>query len=188
MSQQMAMHLHASQTGVNPAGLLVVSSAVVDGNRALAILKLEKESGVRVHEDKTADGRRTLSMEHIRELMLTDRTKVFKVGLFYPTTGGTVEGLVSDKQRGYQPQNEVADFFLKRFLGCALKQLPPVVTQDFLQATEQFINDEVSTRPRRLDIRSRCWLNCKAVAARSVLAISPSSILTSATDNDISTT
>jgi len=145
MSQQMATHLHACQTGVNPAGLLVVSAVTVDGQRALTILKLEKESGVRVREARTQDGKRTLSMEHIRELMLTDKTRVFKVGLFYRTPDRTLEGLVSDKQRGYVPQTEIADFFLKKFLGCVLKQLPSVVTRDFLQATEQFINDEVST-------------------------------------------
>ncbi len=142
MSQQMANHLYACQTGVNPAGLLIVGSVAVNGERALAILKLEKESGVRVRQEVTGEGRRTLSMEHIRELMLTDKTKVFKVGLFY-TTGGPVEGLVSDKQRGYLPQTEIADFFLKKFLGCKLRQIPPAVTRNFLQATEQFINEDV---------------------------------------------
>lgn len=117
MSQQMANHLYTCQTGVNSAGLLVVGSITLGGARALAILKLEKESGVRVRQDVTGEGRRTLSMEHIRELMLTDKTKVFKAGLFFSTTDGSVEGLVSDKQRGYLPQTEIADFFLRSFLG-----------------------------------------------------------------------
>ncbi len=117
-------------------------SATLHGQRALAILKLEKESGVRVRQEATEGGPRILSLEHIRELMMTDKTKVFKAGLFYGTDG-TVEGLVSDHQRGYLPQTEVADFFLKKFLGCKLRQVPSAVTRAFLQATEGFINDEI---------------------------------------------
>jgi hypothetical protein len=71
ISQDMAKHLHEVQTGVNPAGLLAVLQGTVAGRRCLAILKLEKESGVRV-EQLQIDGKRTLSVLNVRDLILTD--------------------------------------------------------------------------------------------------------------------
>jgi hypothetical protein len=46
-SQEMAQHLYAEQTGVNPEGLLTVIYGKVEGNPCVSILKLEKEEGAR---------------------------------------------------------------------------------------------------------------------------------------------
>lgn len=145
MSQAFAHHLYTSQTGVNPAGLLIVAELSYAQRRALAILKLEKEQGVRVRQT-THHEKHTFSIEHLRDLMLTERTRVFKVGAFVPRgkTLETIEGLVSDKQRGYRPKTEVAAFFLNKFLGCTLAEEADVATKRFFQATEQFINEQVA--------------------------------------------
>jgi hypothetical protein len=138
----MAKHLYQCQTGVNPAGLLVVAKVSAHGNkRALAILKLEKQEGVRVKHTRVAD-KRTFNIEHLRDLMLTEKTKVFTIG-FFIKTGNDIDGVVSDKQRGYLPTTEVAEFFLKRFLGCQLLEAPDVTTKRFFNATEEFINQRV---------------------------------------------
>ena len=77
--------------------------------------------------------------------MLTEKTRVFKVGLFVQS--GTellqIEGAVSDLQRGYRPTTEVADFFLKKFLGCELLEAPEITTKRLLQTTESFIREVV---------------------------------------------
>jgi hypothetical protein len=144
-SHEIARHLSACQTGVNPVGLLVVASAHLGRTPTMAILKLEKEEGVRVHQDKVA-GKFTFSVEHLRELMLTEGTRVFKVGAFsgQPTQLADLEGIASDKQRGYQPKTEIADFFLRRFLGCMLREAPDIATRRFFQASQEFINSDVS--------------------------------------------
>jgi hypothetical protein len=97
------------------------------------------------------EDKRTFNIEHLRELMLTSKTKVFKIGLFVKRDGsdGGIEGAVSDKQRGYLPKTEVADFFLKRFLGCNLVEAPDVSTKRFFNATEEFINEEVDDPLRK---------------------------------------
>ena len=143
-SKDMAQHLYASQTGVNPAGLLTVIQGRVNGRRALAILKLEREDGVRVLQGQR-QGLPTFDIQAIHDLMLTQKTKVFKVGLFLepPQASEAIAGLVSDKQRGYAPTNEVADFFLKRFLGCTLRLAPEVMTRRLFDAAEKFINESV---------------------------------------------
>ena len=147
MSQRIADHLYESQTGVNSAGLLCLAEVALAGMRGIAILKVDKESAVRV-EPVNLEGNSTFNLEHVRNLMLSQRTRVFKAGLFavQPSPGISFEvhGTVSDNQRGYAPLTEVADFFLRRFLGCTLVGSPDVTTKQFFQATEGFIATEVS--------------------------------------------
>lgn len=142
-SQEMANHLHQSQTGISPEGLLTVIQAQVDSRRGVAVLKLEKEEGTRVLRDEV-EGKRSLSVNHVRDLMLTGKTRIFKVGLFSRVGGasGQVQGLVCDKQKRYEAT--VAYFFLERFLGCQLKELPELTTKRFFEATERFINEDVA--------------------------------------------
>lgn len=141
-SRDMATHLHQSQTGINPEGLLTVIQVRIGTRRGIAILKLEKEEGTRIRRQNVTGGR-TLSVDHVRDLMLTGKTRVFKVGLFARVGGasGPVGGLVCDKQNGYGAT--VAYFFLERFLGCSLKELPELTTKRFFEATEHFINEDV---------------------------------------------
>jgi hypothetical protein len=138
-SQQMAILLHASQGGVNPAGLLTLMEIEIGKRSGVAIVKLEKEEGARIRRAKI-DGQSTFNLTHLRDLMLTKKTKVFKASLFVPATGG-MEGLVCDTQKGQG--TTVAFFFLSQFLGCKLKDVPQVTTQRFFDATERFINERV---------------------------------------------
>jgi len=145
MSTYIAHHLYNMQTGVNPPGLLCVAQVKVERRGAIAIIKLEREAGVRLQQDQL-QGKSTFRLEHIRDLMLTEKTKVFKVGLFVQTdtTLESIEGAVSDNQRGYYPITEVADFFLRKFLGCNLREAPEVTTKRLFNATEGFIHEEVT--------------------------------------------
>ncbi len=145
LSQQIANHLYKTQTLVNPAGLLIVADVTVASIRSLAILKLEREEGVRVQQS-IYENKPTFNIEHLRDLMLTQKTRVFKAGLFVGHAPGPdgVEGVASDTQRGYRPKTEVADFFLKKFLGCTLLDAPDVTTKKFFTAAEGFINEKVT--------------------------------------------
>jgi len=144
-SQAIAMHLFSSQSRVNSPGLLTVIDGEVDHQRCLAILKLEREQGLRAHQDRTAAGV-TFTLEHLRELMLTEGTRVFKAALFqqFGDEVNSVVGLASDNQRGYLPRVEVAGFFLSRFLGCRLRDAPRLATKAFFIATQEFINSRVA--------------------------------------------
>lgn len=144
VSIEIAKHLHNCQTRVNPAGLVTVVQASIEEVKALAILKLEKEQGVRMNQE-LHKGKMTFNIEHIPDLMLTDSTKVFKVGLFVQegSTLESIEGVVSDKQRSYRPETEVADFFLKKFLGCKLREEAEVTTKRFYQVSQDFFNQKV---------------------------------------------
>lgn len=143
ISQQIARHLFNIQSGINSKGLLAFVDCRLQGQRALSILKLEREEGVRLLTT-TVDGRHTFNLDLIKELMLTGKTRLFKIGLFVQpgATIDSVEGVVCDYQR-FAAKTEVADFFLSKFLGCQLTIVPDVATKHFFLTSEQFCNEEI---------------------------------------------
>jgi hypothetical protein len=107
-------------------------------------MKLEREEGVRLRQQNKG-GKKTFDIQHLRDLILTQKTKIFKVALFQPgDTMEAVEAIASDHQRGYYPKTEVADFFLKKFLGCTLIDDPEVITKRFYEASEGYFNEHIS--------------------------------------------
>jgi hypothetical protein len=144
ISKQIAKHLHDAQGGASPGGLITVIDCALGVRRAVGILKLEKEEGVRLLET-THEGLRTFDVSYIRDLILTRKTKLFKIGFFYPPDGGGGDpgGTVCDEQRGYMPRTEVAGFFLTEFLGCCLAEDPRISTKRFFFAAQDFFNEQI---------------------------------------------
>ena len=140
-TRQAAEYLVELQNKLHSAGLLTFVDCAVKSKRALAVLKLERNSGIRAKPQKI-NGKVTLSIERVSELMLTDSNRVFKAGIF-SKTNDEVSGIVSDHQRSL----DVAQFFLK-FLGCQLREEPNVATKRFFALTEDFI-DKVVADPQR---------------------------------------
>jgi hypothetical protein len=141
-SQELAKILYQSQTGINPTGLLAVLRLDLGSRHGIAITKLEKDEGTRV-KMVIINSQQTLSVEFLPELMLTGKTKVFKVGVFALDASNTIEGRVCDQQQ--TSAVHVAYFFLQRFLGCRLTQLPEVMTEKYFRAGEQFMNTDLAT-------------------------------------------
>ena len=82
VSQKMASYLYECQNRVNSPGLLAVIEVSVVGQLALAILKLEKEEGMRIEQTKV-DGEVTFDVEYISNILLSEKNRVFKAGLFF---------------------------------------------------------------------------------------------------------
>lgn len=152
-SRVIAERLAQVQTRRNSAGLLAVVAGTLDGKRCASVLKLEREQGLRFRI-KTVGDHRIVDLEFLRDLTLTDKTKVFKTSLLVTEgnstpTASTVVGRVSDDQRGTEAAGGVATFFLGTFLGCRLKESPEKATLEFVQAVDGFINEEVENPERR---------------------------------------
>lgn len=115
-------------------------------------MKLEREQGLRFRI-KTVGGRRVVDLEFLRDLTLTDKTKVFKTSLLTTEDGraeaSTILGRVSDDQRGSETSAGVATFFLGTFLGCRLRDSPEKSTLEFVQAADGFINESVESAERQ---------------------------------------
>lgn len=154
MSQLCAKHLYCCQTKKSPEGIFAALECMYQGGPALVLMKLERESGVRV-EKATKDGKVFLEIQLVDDLVLTDQTKVFKVGLFWKGQGediDSIEGVVSDQQRGYGiSATEVAQFFLNNFLGAQLKVSFSVATRRFVDTVGKFINKEIHDPSDKLD-------------------------------------
>jgi hypothetical protein len=143
MSQQLANHLYSCQNGSNPAGLLTVIAADLGTKPVLAIAKLEKEEAIRLHQ-RMVGGQPTFDLQQLRDLVLGDKTKVFKAGIFQPgSQTPEISADVSDTQVNYQATKQMADFFLKDFLGCDYCVEPERVTELFWDASEKFVNSAV---------------------------------------------
>lgn len=143
-TKKIAEHLYNIQDGTNPGGLLTVLDCLVGGDQAVGIIKLEKEEGVRL-EQKLHEGQPTFDLHFLKDLVLTDRTRVYKLALFVVIPGEeeAYDAAASDNQTGYGSYNEVASFFLNRFLGCKLLKDPEIATKYFYEATEDFINEKI---------------------------------------------
>lgn len=140
LSISLGKQLFASQSGAMSGGLLVVMEGTHDGSPVLSVLKLEKEEGARAASAQV-EGKSTYSVEYMRDLFLTGRTRVFKVAVFARDKNEALVGWVSDPQ---SKGTDIADFFLATFLGCQLTNDPEVATQRFHDAAERFINEQVT--------------------------------------------
>lgn len=152
LSQEVALHLHAVQSGRNSSGLLTVLLGNTDDGPCVSVLKLEREEGLRFKIDTDQRGRRTVDLELLRELTLTNKTKVFKTSLLMLKTADqphSMFGRVSDDQRGRDDGIGVAAFFLSTFLGCQLETNPEKITLDFVQTSERFFNEEIANPEKK---------------------------------------
>lgn len=145
-SQAIARHLFNVQTKRNSPGLLAIMTGSTSAGPCVSIIKLEREEGVRVRMN-LVQGQRVIDLEFLRDLTLTDKTKVFKASILLLDDldrTDSLYGVVSDDQRGRSEGTGVANFFLYTFLGCKLRENPEKITLEFFEAGEEFINDDIS--------------------------------------------
>jgi hypothetical protein len=144
-SKVLAAHLDGIQTGQNSSGLLAVATASLEARAFVAVIKLEKERGIRFAINQVG-GQNVVDMELLRNLTLTDKTKVYKTALLGPTDPAEshlIDGFVADDQRGRTDGIEVATFFLSRFLGCQPKVPAARLTYEFVKALNDTISENV---------------------------------------------
>ena len=153
ITQDIAKSLHVVQSARNPAGILLFIPCHNQNKHGLAILKVEREDGVRIQRNTTEQGQITFNAQHIKDLMLTNKTKLFKIVLFYKD-GDNIVGFVCDQQQGVIKNREVANFFLADFLGCKLKEEPHVSTKKFYEAVNAYINSSDLTDSEKVDTRT----------------------------------
>ncbi|MGW3089689.1 nucleoid-associated protein [Streptomyces sp. NPDC001108] len=148
VSADMVHLLRNSQTGVSPAGLLLVADARLSGMRALLLVKLEQETGMQAKETYS-NGLRTFDMQYFADLLFTEKSKVYKIALFSEEgiSEEGIEGWAADRQM----TGKMARFFLERFLGCRQKNEPREVTRRFHDATTEWINKYVTDPDIRIN-------------------------------------
>jgi hypothetical protein len=137
-SQTIAVTLFTCQPPISPGGLLVLIEGRVEGSNCVLVAKLEHEEGVRVEQIENDSGHLTYRTEYLKNLILGEGTKVFKVGIFDEVgEDHRLRGNVIDVQHG---RHGVASYFLEGVLGCRFVERADVNTQRFFVASEKWFN------------------------------------------------
>lgn len=139
----LARELHLEQKYVSPGGLVMTIIGTVGMSRCVVIAKMEHQEGMRVEQTTNDKGQRTFKAEHLRDLILGDGTRVFKVGIFVKPDDGELDGHVVDDQQTF---GGVANYFI-HFLGCQFRQQADVQTEAFLNLAQKFFAQRTKNDP-----------------------------------------
>lgn len=138
-SKAITKHLFDIQVGYNAAGIIVVIFGKVNSFNTCIILKLEKDTGAQLKlDDKT----HSFNIEEVKDLMLTQKTKIFKVALLIQRKDfkSKYDGVIMDYQIDIKVKKEVTTWFMEKFLGCRAYEDPKITTQHFYNYTRAYIN------------------------------------------------
>src|SRR5688572_2887568 len=137
-TQEITKHIYKIQTGINPAGIMVFFLASLEKKNVIGLMKLERDTGAqRLPNLKT----HSIDAEQVKNLMLTEKTKLYKAAFFLTKNSFKVEydGVVMDYQLNPSSSKIFADFFVVDFLGCNVYENPRVATKNFFDITKKFI-------------------------------------------------
>jgi len=152
LSCTIATHLWESQRVSTRAALLLVGEGSIKEGRCVVVVKLSGQDGVSATREKL-DGKTTIGLHTVQNLILSDEHRVLKAALFVQEADGLdgIAGRISDNQRGYRPSEEVADFFLRRFLGCVYAEDPKRTTERFYSTFVKFVNESIDDSSKQAD-------------------------------------
>lgn len=137
-SKDIAECLFNIQKGNNAAGILLIIKGTICNKIACIIMKVERDSGAQlVLDEKT----KTFNAEEVHDLMLTKKTKIFKVALFVKRNEFSIDydGFLMDYQINIKDRNGTNTFFLD-FMGCYPYDDPKIATKKFYMYTKEFID------------------------------------------------
>lgn len=137
-STAIAKQLFEIQVGNNASGILVIMFGKINTSGTCIILKLERDQGAQLKLDPKT---KSYNIEEVKDLMLTKKTKIYKVALFVLKSDFTVkfDGMVMDYQIDVKAKKEVITFFIQKFLGCKPFEEPKITTQKFYNYTRAYI-------------------------------------------------
>ena len=143
-SKKIAGYLNGIQSGRSPGGLVTVIFGNIKGRDIIGILKLEKQEGARL-EQTSIGGKSTYDILHLKDLILAEKTKLFKIGMFFKNglEDFGYDGKVCDNQLSNTSSREVAEFFLTTFLGCNFTSEPKIETKKFFKISQQFFKEKI---------------------------------------------
>ncbi len=166
-SQLKAKYLFEIQVGQNASGILVVIFGKINDQNMCVIIKLERDEGAQLELDPLT---KSFNIRDVRDLMLTKRTKIYKVGLFIDRNifNTNFDGSTADLQIDPKNKREVTTWFIERFLGCCPIEDPRATTKKFYEYTTTFIQtieDPVKKAKYTQDLNSFLQKNSQRVSA-----------------------
>jgi len=145
-SKKIADCLLGAQGGANTEGILLVMSGSIEENLVCVLMKLEKDNGLQLERNMRTN---SFDIKEIHNLMLTNKTKLYKIALFVPKDNFkiTYDGVLIDFQIDIKAKKEIQTFFMNDFLGCKPNEEPKVATQKFYNYTKKYIEEMIDDKP-----------------------------------------
>ncbi|MFD0797171.1 nucleoid-associated protein [Maribacter chungangensis] len=141
-SKVIGQHLFNIQKGYNASGILFILQCILSGHKVCIIMKLERDDGARLTMNEAT---KSFDISEVRDLMLTSKTKVFKIALLVDRDnyGIDFDGDIMDYQINSKERKDLSSFFINDFLGCRPYSDPKVTTQAFYNLTTTFIKSTI---------------------------------------------
>ncbi|MBT2518238.1 nucleoid-associated protein [Streptomyces sp. ISL-90] len=151
-TKSIAAHLAMVQPGSAQEGLLMVAKATVPHDELLLVAKVEHQEAMRIEPTVNDAGHNIFEIERLNDLVFGDLARIYKVAILSRAASatGTLGGEIVDEQNGMG----FAAYFLKKFLGMALREEPAVLTERFLDRMTIAINDSTMSAEQKLDAQS----------------------------------
>ncbi len=167
-SKSITEYLYKIQDGQNASGLLVVIAGKISSKNCCIIIKLESDEGAQLHLDPKT---KSFNIIEVKDLMLTNKTKIYKVGIFFDKTdfGVGYDGSTADLQIDPKTKKVITTWFIEKFLGCIPLEDPRATTKKFYEYTTTFIQSGVDDPVKKVkytqDLNSYLQKNSKNISA-----------------------
>lgn len=144
LSKKVAYNLAVAQTTKRiPEGIVVIFDGTIgnNNNKFIGIMKAEMQEGFKLSSSTSG-----ISLDFIRNLILTPQQKFYKIGLYIKLPTNTSDKqddytcFVYDSNLGKGINSEAAQYFYDGFLGCKFKDNNKFLTKQFYNDTKEFIN------------------------------------------------
>ncbi len=166
-SKLMTDSLFKIQQGLNASGILVVIYGTINDFSMCLILKLEKDEGAQLKLDLKT---KSFNMEEVKDLMLTQKTRIYKVALFIrkDEVKQKFDGVTADLQIDPRKKKEITTWFIEKYLGCIPIEEPKTTTKKFYDFTTSFIQtfeDPIVKAKYTQDLNSYMQKNSQSISA-----------------------
>ena len=136
----------------SPQGLLAIIRGTCGNQRVLVLMKVEQERGLSF-ETRNVLGVARVEVVVEDGLVLTDKTEIFKAGLFF-MEDDELHGYVTDDQSGSVYRGPSSRYWLSDFLGCKWANDVDVVTRNWIKGIQRLIKSDVSDPARKSALTS----------------------------------
>jgi len=167
-SKLIAKHLFEIQVGNNAAGILVCIFGKLSKQNVCILMKLERDKGAQLTLNPKTH---SFNIEEVQNLMLTEKTKIFKVALFLLRDEFELkyDGFIMDHQTDMRRKKDITTWFLGKFLGCKPFEDPKIATQKFYNYTRAYIatiEDKIEQAEYLMHLNSYVQKNTKKLSPK----------------------
>ncbi|TGK17592.1 nucleoid-associated protein [Leptospira stimsonii] len=166
ISHEIAEFLYSKQNRKNISdGFLIIIKGKNDyENEYVCLLKLE---GMRGSEAKFDDSRKSYNLNDLENILLTQKTKVFKLAMFVFNGHSFIESYAMDDQVN---SDEIATFWLTNFLQAKNVESPIELTKQFINFVRKFASQSRLNVGESIDLLS--GLHAELISNRRTIKLS----------------